>query len=91
MRSVHLGTIKATEHRIELLPGSKPVHQPPYRAGLTQRQIEQKEIEEMLKKGVLEPAKTDWTLPVVLVPKPDGSLRFCIEYRRLNAMTVRDA
>ena len=42
MWSGHLETIKATEQRIELLPGSKPVHQSPYRAGPTQRQIEQK-------------------------------------------------
>ena len=50
MWSGHLWTIKATGHRIELLPGSKPFHQPPYRAGPTQRQKEQKEIERMLKK-----------------------------------------
>ena len=42
MYSGHLGTIKVTEHRIELLPGSKPEHQPPYRAGPTQRQIEKR-------------------------------------------------
>ena len=79
MWSGHLGNIKATEHRIELLQGSKPVHQPPYRAGPTQRKVEKKEIEDMLKKGVIEPANTDWASPVVLVPKTYGSLRFCID------------
>ena len=45
----------------------------------------------MLKKGFIEPANTEWASPAVLVPKTDGSLRICIEYRILNSMTVRDA
>ena len=87
----HLGEVRATEHRIDLVPGAKPVHAQPYRAGPKAREAEQEEVLRMLKAGVIEPASTDWASPVVLVPKPDGSLRFCVDYRKLNALTIGDS
>jgi hypothetical protein len=84
----HLGEVTATQHRIDLIPGARPVHSQPYRAGTRAREIEKAEIEKMLAQGVIEPATCEWASPIVMFPKPDGSLRFCINYRKLNAITV---
>jgi len=85
-----LGTITVTKHRIELKEGAKPVFSQPYRAGPKAREVEQQEVDKMLREKVIEPAKSEYASPVVLVPKPDGSLRFCVDYRKLNSITVKD-
>jgi hypothetical protein len=86
-----LGEIRTPLHRIEILPGAQPVFQPPYRAAKAGREIEQREVERMLKAGVIQPATSEWASPVVLITKKDGENRFCVDYRRLNALTKKDS
>ena len=44
----------------------------------------------MLDAGVIEPSTSPWTSPIILVKKKDGSLRLCIDYRKLNSITKED-
>ena len=91
MWSGKLGEINTTVHRIDLKPGSRPVSVPPYRSGPKERELERAEVERQLKDGVIEPAVTEWASPVLFAPKADGTLRFCVDYRRLNEMTLKDS
>jgi hypothetical protein len=90
MRDGRLGTVAATTHRISVTPGSNPVHCQPYRAGSRARVAEKQEIDRMIEQKVIEPATCEWASPIVLVPKPDGSLRFRVDYRKLNAIPIPD-
>ena len=47
-------------------------------------------VAEMQGQGIVKPSSSPWASPVVLVPRKDGSLRFCIDYRCLNAVTRKD-
>jgi len=87
----NLVLIRGVEHRIRLKPGAVPVRQHPYKAGPLAQEREKAEVERMRAMGVIEPSTGEWASPVVLVPKPDGSVRFCNYYRKLNLKTVKDA
>lgn len=72
-------------HRIELVDDATPYSCPPHRAGLKHRELEQEEMQRKLAKGVIDPASSPWGAPIVFLPKKYGTLRFCVDYRRLNA------
>jgi len=86
-----LGSIDATVHRLEIHPGTKPTRQQPYRAGHHVRDMICEEVNRMLEAKVVRPSTSEWASPVVVVPKKDGSPCFCVDYRRLNAVTKKDS
>ena len=67
-----------------------PIKQQPYRVPVVHRDKITQMIAEMRKQDVIRPSASPWASPVVLVPKKDGKLRFCVDYRRLNAATRKD-
>ena len=68
----------------------RPIYQSPYRIPLLKRKQVDKEIDDMLEQGIIRPSNSPWASPVHLVPKKDGSVRFCVDYRRLNSVTKKD-
>ena len=64
-----------------------PIYSPPYRKSQAERLILKQEVSEMLKHGIIEQSNSEWSSPCLLVPKKDGTKRFCVDYRKLNAVT----
>jgi hypothetical protein len=58
-----------------------------FRVSPLQREVLEKEIKSMLKVSVIRPSKSPWSSYLLVVKKPDGSCRPCVDYRRLNKMT----
>ena len=83
------GRVSVIEHKI-ILTSEKPVCLKPYRLPFRSRELVEKEIRDMLELDVIEPSTSPYSSPIVLVNKPDGTVRFCIDFRRLNAITVLD-
>ncbi|UYV66538.1 hypothetical protein LAZ67_4002004, partial [Cordylochernes scorpioides] len=67
-----------------------PVRQRPYRVSPAERRVIQSEVEKMMETKIIRPLSSPWASPVILVRKKDGSLRFCVDYRRLNKITKKD-
>ncbi|CAF1317352.1 unnamed protein product, partial [Rotaria sp. Silwood1] len=69
----------------------RPIYTPPYRRSPQDHQTITAETDKLLKQDSIEPSTSPWCSPVVLVRKKDGTTRFCVDYRKLNDITVKDS
>ncbi|GBN33923.1 Retrovirus-related Pol polyprotein from transposon opus, partial [Araneus ventricosus] len=77
------------EHHINT-GNSPPVAGPPYRMNPAKRELLKKELDSLLADGIIEECESPYASPVVLVPKSNGSMRLCVDFRKLNATTIAD-
>ena len=73
------------------LKDETPIMQKAYRESEENREIIKKEIDKMLKEGIIKESYSPWSSPVVIVNKKTGDKRFCIDFRKINQMTITDA
>ena len=85
-----LGQTHIVEHEINT-GNHKPIKLPPRRIPIFKRNAVDQELDKMLADGIIEPSDSPWSAPICLVKKKDGSCRFCIDFRKLNAVTLKDA
>jgi len=77
------------EFKIDLIPGTAPISRRPYRMPSNELAELKKQLQELLEKGLIRPSSSLWGCLALFVKKKDKSLRMCVDYRPLNAVTVK--
>jgi hypothetical protein len=88
---IGLCTLPGCEHKIEVQEGTKPIRLPPHRVTPPLRAEVERQTNQMLEQGIIRPSSGEWASPVVMARKHDGSLRYCVNYKKLNAVTITQA
>jgi hypothetical protein len=86
-----LPPVRARDHHIVLKSGAAPVKVRPYRYPTAHKDELERQCAAMLEQGIVHRSDSAFSSPVLLVKKPDGSWRFCVDYHALNALMVKDA
>ena len=78
------------DHRIDLVPGAEPPHRAPYRMSAKGLDELKQQLRDLTEKGYIQPSVSPFGAPVLFVPKKDGGMRMCVDYRALNRVTVHN-
>ena len=84
-----ISSTSLAEHEIHTT--GPPIRQPFRRQNPVVRDIEQQQVKEMLRDEVIRSSTSPWASPVVMVKKKNGSMRFCVDFRKMNDATIKDA
>ena len=84
-----LPPLRGIEHQIDLIPGASLPNRAPYRTNPEETKEIQKQVQELLDKGYIRVSLSPCVVPVILVPKRDGTWRMCVDCRAINNITIR--
>src|ERR1043165_2958402 len=89
--STKLGNTNVVKHTVNT-GDHEPINQRQYRVkSLEKKKLIKEEVEKMLRDKIIQKSQGPWASPIVIVDKKDGSKRFCVDYRKINAITKTDA
>jgi hypothetical protein len=81
---------RAIELKIELQPGTAPIDKAPYKMSPVELADWKIQLQNLLDKGFIHPSSSPWGCPALFVPKKDKERRLCVDYRPLNAVTIKN-